>query len=102
MRKFYERRHDKQKHEKFTNYCIVYYKKELQDSSKYLVILQERENQVALVYLASAADLDTRLVYLKAIKCSCLTFQDHKIPYQHTIATVQFFRVDPMSFIADF
>ena len=85
MRKFYERRHDKQKHEKFTNYCIAYYKKELQDSSKYLVTPQERENQVALVYLASAADPDTRLVHLKAMKCSCLAFQDHKIPCRHAI-----------------
>src|ERR1700742_3809372 len=81
---------------------MAYYKKELQDSSKYLVILQERENQVALVYLASAADPDTRLVYLKARKCSCLAFQDHKIPCRHAIATARFFGVDPLLLIADF
>src|ERR1700760_3481343 len=36
------------------------------------------------------------------MKCSCLAFQDHKIPCRYTIATVQFFRVDLISFIADF
>jgi hypothetical protein len=68
---------------------MAYYKKELQDSYQYLVTPQEREN-------------NTRLVHLKATKCSCLAFKDHKIPCRHAIATARFFQIDPMSLIADF
>lgn len=102
MKKFYERRHDTQKHDKFTNYCMAYFKQELQDSFKYLVSPQERENQVGLVYRTNISDISTRRVELKANKCSCLAFQDHKIPCRHAIAVARFFEVDPLSLIADF
>jgi hypothetical protein len=102
MRKFYERRHEPQKHEKFTNYCMEYFKRELQESNQYLIVPQERENQVALAYRANTADRSTRIVHLKAKKCSCLAFQDHRIPCRHAIAAARFFQVDPLSLIADF
>jgi hypothetical protein len=102
MKKFYERRHDTQRHEKFTNYCMACFTKELEDSHQYLIIPQERENQVAIAYRAQASDQSTRIVHLKAGKCTCLAFQDHKIPCRHAIAVARFFQVDPMSLIADF
>jgi hypothetical protein len=48
MSKFYERRHNPQKDEKYTNYAMAYYRKELEESNQYLVTPQERENMVAL------------------------------------------------------
>lgn len=60
-----------------TNYAMAYFQKELEESSQYLVTPQERENMVALVYRANPGDLNTRLVQLKAQKCSCLAFQVH-------------------------
>lgn len=101
-KKFYERRHDSQKHERFTNYCMAYFKKELEDSHQYLITPQERENQVAMAYRTNASDQSTRIVRLKERKCSCLAFQDHKIPCRHAIAVAQFFGVEPTSLIADF
>ena len=102
MKKFYDRRHDSQKDKRFTNYCMTYFQQELNESRQYLVTPQERENQVAITYRMAASDLSTRLVSLKAGKCSCLAFQDHKIPCRHAIAAAHFFRVDPMSLIANF
>lgn len=102
MRKFYERRHDTQKHGKFTNYCMAYYMGELKDSFQFLVTPQERENQIAMVYRTNPSDPDTRIVSLGAKKCSCLAFQDHKIPCRHAIAAARFFGVDSTSLIADF
>jgi hypothetical protein len=75
MAKFYERRHNPQKNEKYTNYAMTYFQKELEESSQYIVTLQERENMVALVYQANPGDQNTRLVQLKAQKCSCLAFR---------------------------
>jgi hypothetical protein len=102
MRKFYERRHNKQHHEKFTNFCMEYYKKELEDSNQYLVTPQERVNQIAMVHRTQISDKSTQIVQLKAGKCSCLAFQDHKIPCRHAIAAARFFGVEPLSLIADF
>ena len=102
MEKFYSRRHCNQKHDKYTNYCIEYYQRELTDSFQYLIAPHERDSQIALAYRTSAAEDTTRRVELKARKCSCLAFQDHKIPCRHAIATARFFGVDPLLLIADF
>ena len=102
MSKFYERRYKPQKDEMYTNYAMAYFRKELEESSQYLVTPQERENMVALVYRANPGDLDTRLVQLKAQKCSYLAFQDHKILYRHAIAVCRFFNVRPENYIAKF
>lgn len=102
MSKFYERRHKPQKDEKYTNYAMAYFQKELKESSRYIVTPQERENFVAIVYRANPGDQNTRLVQLKAQKCSCLAFQDHKIPCRHAIAVCRFFRVKPEDHIAKF
>lgn len=102
MSKFYERRHKPQKDEKYTNYAMAYFQKELEESNQYLVTPQERENLVALAYRANAGAQKTRLVQLKARKCSCLAFQDHKIPCRHAIAVCRFFNVKPEEYIAKF
>src|SRR5205823_4025017 len=39
---------------------------------------------------------------LKAQKCSCLAFQDHRIPCRHAIAVCRFFDVKPEDHIAKF
>jgi hypothetical protein len=67
-----------------------------------LMTPQERENMVALVYRANAGDKRTRLVRLKAQKCSCLAFQDHKIPCRHAIAVCRFFNARPENYITKF
>ena len=102
MSKFYERRHKPQKNEKYTNYAMAYFQKELEESNQYLVTPQERENMVALTYRANPRDQKARLVQLKAQKCSCLAFQDHKIPCRHAIAVCRFFNVKPENYIAKF
>ena len=102
MSKFYERRHSPQKDEKYTNYAMAYFRKELEESNQYLVTPQERENMVALAYRANPGDQNTRLVQLKAQKCSCLAFQDHKIPCRHAIAVCRFFNTKLEKYIAKF
>jgi hypothetical protein len=102
MSKFYERRYKLQKDIKYTNYAFAYFQKELEDSDQYLVTPQERENLVAIVYRANPGDRNTRLVQLKAQKCSCLAFQDHKIPCRHAIAVCRFFNIKPEDYIAKF
>ena len=102
MSKFYERRHSPQKDEKYTNYTMAYFRKELEESNQYLVTPQERENIVALAYRANPGDQNTRLVQLKAQKCSCLAFQDHKIPCRHAIAVCRFFNTKLEKYIAKF
>ena len=102
MSKFYERRYKPQKDEVYTNYAITYFRKELDESNRYLVTPQERENMVALVYRANPGDQNARLVQLKAQKCSCLAFQDHKIPCRHAIAACRFFNAKPEDYIATF
>jgi len=102
MGKFYERRHKAQKDANYTNYAMAYFKKEFEDSSQYLVVPQERENMIAIVYRSNPADRKTRLVELKARKCTCLGFQDHKIPCRHAIAVARFFEVNPEDYIASF
>ncbi|KAF2187549.1 hypothetical protein K469DRAFT_725100 [Zopfia rhizophila CBS 207.26] len=102
MSKFYERRHKPQKDEKYTNYAMAYFQKELEESNQYLVTPQERENIVALTYRANPGDQKTRLVQLKAQKCSCLAFQDHKIACRHAIAVCRFFNVKLENYIAKF
>ncbi|PSN59271.1 hypothetical protein BS50DRAFT_641103 [Corynespora cassiicola Philippines] len=102
MSKFYERRHNPQKDENYTNYAIAYFRKELEESSQYLVTPQERENIVAIAYRTNPEDRETRLVQLKAQKCSCLAFQDHKIPCRHAIAVYRFFNAKPENYIAKF
>lgn len=62
MSKFYERRYKPQKNEKYTNYAMAYFQKELEESNRYLVTPQERENMVALTYRANLGDQNTRLV----------------------------------------
>lgn len=57
---------------------------------------------VALVYRANLGDRNTRLVQLKAQKCSCLAFQDHKIPCRHAIAVCRLFNIRPENHIAKF
>ncbi|KAK7177811.1 hypothetical protein PSPO01_16135 [Paraphaeosphaeria sporulosa] len=57
---------------------------------------------VALVYRANPGGRNTRLVQLKAQKCSCLAFQDHKILCRHAIAVCRFFNVRPENYIARF
>jgi hypothetical protein len=102
MSKFYERRYKPQKDAVYTNYAIAYFRKELEESSQYLVTPQERENMVALVYRATPGELNARLVQLKAQKCSCLAFQDHRIPCRHAITVCRFFNVRPENYIAKF
>jgi len=102
MSKFYERRHKPQKEGNFTNYASAYFQKELSESSQYLVTPQERENLVALVFRANSGAQKTRLVHLRARKCSCLAFQDHKIPCRHAIAVCAFFNIRPEDHIAEF
>ena len=102
MSKFYKRRYKPQKDEVYTNYAITYFRKELEESNRYLVTPQERENMVALVYRANPGDRNARLVQLKAQKCSCLAFQDHKIPCRHAIAACRFFNAKPEDYIANF
>ncbi|KAH7394679.1 hypothetical protein BKA66DRAFT_567041 [Pyrenochaeta sp. MPI-SDFR-AT-0127] len=81
---------------------MAYFRKELEESSQYLVTPQERENMVALAYRANPGARKTRLVQLKAQKCSCLAFQDHKIPCRHAIAVCRFFNAKPENYIAKF
>ncbi|PSN59068.1 hypothetical protein BS50DRAFT_594940 [Corynespora cassiicola Philippines] len=81
---------------------MAYFRKELEESSQYLVTPQERENMVALAYRTNPGDRETRLVQLKAQKCSCLAFQDHKIPCRHAIAVCRFFNAKPENYIAKF
>ncbi|KAF9728390.1 hypothetical protein PMIN01_12173 [Paraphaeosphaeria minitans] len=81
---------------------MAYFQKELEESSQYLVTPQERENMVALVYRANPGGRNTRLVQLKAQKCSCLAFQDHKILCSHATAVCRFFNVIPEDYIAKF
>lgn len=102
MSKFYERRYNPQKDEMYTNYAIAYFRKELEESNQYLVTPQERENMVALAYRANPGDQNTRLVQLKARRCTCLAFQDHKIPCRHAIAVCRFFNTKPEKYIAKF
>jgi hypothetical protein len=57
---------------------------------------------VALVYRATPGELNARLVQLKAQKCSCLAFQDHRILCRHAITVCRFFNVRPENYIAKF
>src|SRR5690349_10388185 len=99
MSKFYERRYKPQKDAVYTNYAIAYFRKELEEGSQYLVTPRERENMVALVYRANPEELYARL---KAHKCSCFAFQDHRIPCRHAITVYRFFNVRPENYIAKF
>ena len=102
MSMFYKRRHKTQKHEKYTDFTMAYFQKELDDSRQYLVILQERNNMVALVHRATALDRSSEIVQLQARKYTCLIFQDYRIPCRYIIAVARFFSVKLEDYIAKY
>ena len=57
------------KMEMCTNHDITYFRKEFEESNRFLVTPQECENMVALAYRAKPGDRNARLVQLKKQKC---------------------------------
>jgi hypothetical protein len=67
-----------------------------------LLFHKNENNMAALVHRATASDGSSEIIHLQARKCTCLAFQDHRIPCRHAIAVARFFSVKPEDYIAKY
>ena len=96
MSKFYERREHKFPLDRWTKAANDYYQEQLLKSRRGYIVTPSEPN-VALVN--KPASNESFVVDLNKQQCTCLDFQDRRIPCRHAIAVCREFQLEPELYI---
>ena len=96
MMKIQSRSTKSHKTTRITNHALEYLMEQTGEAGKYTAV-----NSSSNVVMVQAPNGDSHIVKLNEGTCTCLEFQDRKLPCQHAIRACQEFNLEPEAYVAE-